>query len=265
MKQTSDFWDALAPHHSALENNYFDLPSLRRILPEVHEPVLVVGAGQGLIVAELQKRGLQCDGVDFSTEMIRYARMRRGLSLIHADAKAMPLKSGSYQTIIYATGVVDFTGDEAAIKLILDEARRIVSPAGHIFVAFYRASAAVEDFLTRLGLLRDNMLSHRETLEINRLKPLPMLRWVAKKAGVGYLRAAFLLIRMFVLSTLREKMTGFKMQKVFRQMSDPGSLIESAAEKLPYRNEGEIKNLFRRLGVPMKQPRILSSCFIVRI
>src|SRR4029077_10223389 len=106
MKPTSDFWDALAPHHSAMENNYFDLPSLRHILRELQEPILVVGAGQGLIVAELQNRGLQCDGVDFSPEMIRYARIRRGLSLIQADAKAMPLKNSSYQTIICATGVV---------------------------------------------------------------------------------------------------------------------------------------------------------------
>jgi hypothetical protein len=59
MNQASDFWDALAPHHSAIENNYFDLSSLRRIFHELREPILVVGAGQGLIVAELQKRGLQ--------------------------------------------------------------------------------------------------------------------------------------------------------------------------------------------------------------
>src|SRR5664279_906803 len=101
MKQTSDFWDALAPHHAAIENNYFDLSSLRRILPELREPVLVVGAGQGLIVAELLKMGMQCDGVDFSSEMLRHARLRRGLSLIQADAKVMPLKNGAYQTIVY--------------------------------------------------------------------------------------------------------------------------------------------------------------------
>lgn len=265
MKQATDFWDALAPYHSALENNYFDLPSLGHILPEVHEPVLVVGAGQGLIVAELQKRGLQCEGVDFSTGMIRYAKLRRGLSLIQADAKAMPLKNGSYRTVIYATGVVDFIGDETEIKRILEEARRIVSPAGKTFVAFYRMSAGIEGFLTRLGLLHDHMLSHKESLEMNRLKPLPMLRWVAKKAGVGCVRAAFLLIRLSMLSTLREKMTGLKMQKVFREMSDASPLIEGASEKLPYRNEAEIKHLFGRLGVPLKQLQILSSCFVVQI
>ncbi|MBC8002308.1 MAG: hypothetical protein H7X97_06940, partial [Opitutaceae bacterium] len=168
-------------------------------------------------------------------------------------------------TVIYATGVVDFIGDEAAIKLNLDEAKRIVSPAGHIFVAFYRVSAALENFLSRLGLLHNHTLLHRETLEMNRLGPLPMLRWVAKKAGVGCLRAAFLLIRMSVFSTIQEKRSSLNMLKVFRKMEDPRSLIESAAEKQPYRNEAEIRNLFGRLGVPLKQLRTLSSCFVAKI
>ena len=265
MNRASDFWDALAPHHAAIENNYFDLPSLRRILPEIREPVLVVGAGQGLIVAELQKRGLQCDGVDFSSEMIRYAKLRRGLSLIQADAKAMPLKAGAYQTIIYATGVVDFIGDEAEIKRIMDEAARIVSPTGSIFVAFYRASAAVENLLTALGLLHNHILLQREALELNRLGSFQMLGWVAKKAGVGCFGAAVMLMSMTLFSTLREKMTAVKMKRIFRKMNDSSSLIESAPEKLPYRNEAEIRNLFERLGVPLEQLATLSTCIIVRI
>jgi ubiquinone/menaquinone biosynthesis C-methylase UbiE len=263
----ADFWDALAPHHSAIENNYFDLPSLRQILPEMREPILVVGAGQGLIVADLQNRGLRCDGIDFSPEMIRYARLRRGLSLIQADAKAMPLKSGSYQTLIYATGVVDFTSDEADIKRILDEAKRIASPSGKIFVAFYRLSPALENFVVRLGLLQNHVLLQRETLQIHRLKSLQLLRWVAKRSGASSLYAALLLIRMSAFSTFKEKMIAINMKKIFKQMDDAiaSSLIAGSAEKQPYRNEGEIGNLFRRLGISVKGIRTLNSCIIVQI
>src|SRR3974377_2204795 len=94
------FWDALAPHHSIIENSYLDVPSIRRIMNELHEPVLVVGAGQGLIVAELRKRGSQCDGVDWSLEMIRYAKLRRGIVLIYADAKAMPVAERTYGSVV---------------------------------------------------------------------------------------------------------------------------------------------------------------------
>ena len=193
MSHSSDYWDALAPHHSALENNYLDLPSLRRIIHDIHQPVLVVGAGQGLIVEELLKKGFQTDGVDLSSEMIRYAKKRRGLTLIEADAKALPFGAGTYETIIYATGVVDFMGDEEQIGVILNEARRIISPSGKIFVAFYKLSAASEEFLAKLGLLRNNVLSLRETLEIYRLKPVQTIAWVAKKAEVGFFRSGNLI------------------------------------------------------------------------
>jgi 2-polyprenyl-3-methyl-5-hydroxy-6-metoxy-1,4-benzoquinol methylase len=91
LHQPSKFWDALAAHHAAIEDNHLDVPSLRRIMGDVRSPVLVVGAGQGLLVAELQSKGFQCDGVDFSSEMIRHAKSRRGLDLIPAAATALPM------------------------------------------------------------------------------------------------------------------------------------------------------------------------------
>ena len=62
---------------------------------DVLSPVLVVGAGQELLVAELQAKGFKCDGVDLSSEMIKHARSRRGLDLIQADASALPLGAGT--------------------------------------------------------------------------------------------------------------------------------------------------------------------------
>ena len=164
-----NFWDAMAPYHSKIENSYLDLASIRRIIHDIHQPALVVGAGQGLIVAELLRKGIQCDGVDLSPEMIRYAKIRRGLNLVQADACAMPYGKGTYRTIIYATGVVDFMMDEEQIRVILTEAGRIAADSGHIFVAFYRFSASTEDFMIKLGLLNNNVLCFKEILEIYRL------------------------------------------------------------------------------------------------
>ena len=141
MNHCSDFWNVLARFHAEVEDANFDLASVRRLLPEIQSPVLVVGAGQGLIVAELRKHGFECDGVDLSSEMIRQAKLRRGISLVQADAKAMPFPPASYQTIIYATGVVDFTAKEDDIRAMLTEGRRVVNESGKIFVAFYKASA----------------------------------------------------------------------------------------------------------------------------
>jgi hypothetical protein len=59
MNETSAYWDALAPHHASLENNYFDLVGLRRMIHNIHQRVLAVGAAQGLILKELLKRSFK--------------------------------------------------------------------------------------------------------------------------------------------------------------------------------------------------------------
>jgi hypothetical protein len=261
----SDFWDALAPYHSTLEDNYLDRASIRRIVHEIREPVLVVGAGQGLIVAELQKLGLQCDGVDFSTEMIRHAKIRRGLTLVHADARKMPFENGRYRTVLFATGVIDFMGDEEQIRLILNEGKRVVKPSGTIFVAFYKMSVALEQLLKRVGLLVNHDLRHRESLENYLLSPLQTVAWGARRAGVNRLQAAWLFCRAWAFSTMQEKLVILKAQRIFRRMEDPGSLIKAAAEKQPYRDETEIRNLFQRLALPIDELRKFSSCYIVKL
>jgi len=66
-------------------------------------------------------------------------------------------------------------------------------------------------------------------------------------------------------STMQEKRTTLRMQRVFRKIGDPRSLINAAPEKLPYRNEREIEKMFKRLGIPIKQFSTFSSCCVVLI
>ncbi len=261
----SAFWDALAPHHSTIENNYLNLPSLRRIIHDIRPPVLVVGAGQGLIVEELQKRGLRAEGVDLSSEMIRYARKRRGLTLVRADARAMPFGERTYETILYATGVIDFMGDEAQIHAILNEARRIVTQSGRIFIAFYRMSASLEELLARMGLLRNNVLALKEMLGLYRMNPIQTIAWAAKKADTGHLHAMRLLLRSWAFSTMREKAAAFRMQRIFKKLEPADLLINTAPEEQPYRNELEIRNLFTRLGIPIRTLEASASCYMAQI
>jgi len=265
MNASSEFWDRLAPHHAALENSYFDLPTVRRIIHAIHEPALIVGAGQGLIVAELRKRGIRCDGVDSSPEMIKYAKIRRGIDLVQADARAMPFQDGTYRTVLYATGVIDFMTDDEDIRLALNEGKRIADQSGRRFVAFYRMSAGNEEFLLRLGLLNDHVLHYREIMEIYRLNPLRAIAWAAKKGNMTYFRSAMWTLRAGIFSTWQEKRNAFRLQRVFTDRAAADILIQSAPEKQSYRNEAEIRNLFARLAIPIKQIKSLANCRIVEI
>ena len=91
-------------------------------------------------------------------------------------------------------------------------------------------------------------MTTRSPIRIGTPRKLCMGGWVAGKAGVSYLRAALLLVRMTLFSTFREKMTALKMKNIFTKMNDASSLIQCPPEKVPYRNEAEIKNqrLFHR-------------------
>jgi len=69
----SEFLNPLAPRHLAAENIYLALASVRLIVHALAPPVLVVGAGQGLFLADLRRRGFQGNGLDlgFRNEVIR--------------------------------------------------------------------------------------------------------------------------------------------------------------------------------------------------
>jgi len=205
------------------------------------------------------------EGVDLSTEMIRQAKLRRGITLVQADAKAMPFPMASYETIIYATGVIDFTAEEGEIRAMLTEGRRVIKKSGKVFVAFYKGSAAQEKFLALVGLLNDGQVALRESLELYLLNPVQMVGWVARRAGLGRVRATIALLRVSALCTMQERRTTLRMQRMFRKMDEPRSLINAAPEKLPYRNEREIENLLKRLGIPIKHLRAFGSCWVVRI
>ena len=169
--------------------------------------------------------------------MIRQAKVRRGITLVEADAKAMPFPTASYATIIYATGVVDFTAEEEEIRIMLTEGRRVVKESGKVFVAFYKASAVQEEFLKMVGLLSDAKLAFRQSLEVYLLNPVQMVGWVAARASLGRLRATLALLRVAMFCTMQERRNTLTMQRVIRKFADPRTLINAAPETLPYRNK----------------------------
>ena len=260
-----DYWDTLAPHHWRIENNYLDVESVHLILGDVREPVLVVGAGQGLIVEELRRQGLRCDGIDLSARMTEYARVRRGLTLVRANAAAMPFVDRSYETVIVATGVIDFMADSQEIETIMREATRIVSGTGNVFVAYYRFSAAQKRFLTVLGFLQDGALHARSALVLHRLGFGAMVARVAKTAGISTLQSTLLCIRTGLESTKQERRVALAMRRVFAQTRDPDAFIAAMPETQPYRDRSAIGRLFDGLSMRVEDWKASSTCHLVRV
>ena len=147
----------------------------------------------------------------------------------------------------------------------MDEARRVVEHEGNIFVAFYKFSTATENFLIRLDMLRNNLLRFRELLEIYRLTPVQTMAWAAKHAKAGYSSAVMLALRSWAFSSWQEKRNTFHMQRIFGEAAHADALIQAAPEVQTYRNEVEIRSLFMRLAIPIRQLKTSGSSHLVRI
>ena len=91
------------------------------------------------------------------------------------------------------------------------------------------------------------------------------MSWVAEHLKVSYSGAVLLALRSWAFSSWQEKRNAFHMQKVFSKANDADALIQAAPENQTYRNEVEIRNLFARLAIPIRQLGTSGSCHMVRI
>jgi len=265
MTDTSAYWNAWAPYLPCLEDNLLDLETINRLSDSVIDPVLVVGAGQGLLVQGLIQKGFRVDGVERSPVMIAYAKSRRGLDLIEADARSMPLVDSTYGTSIIATGVVDFMDDEQLVKEIIDETKRVTTASGKVFVAFSGVHPVTEKFLRTIGLIQNGRLYQKRTLLLSRLGPIAALAAIREGTDLGLLRAIRAVLTMQIGLPRKEKRIARAWAKMFREADDPDLLIRVAAESIPFRTEPDIRDLFHRLDVQIKNLQIFDSCTVVQL
>ena len=273
MTEMASFWELWSPYWSYEEDFFLDLESIDKLIDTIRNPVLIIGAGQGLLVEQLQKKGFKVDGVDLDSNMIIYAKKRRGLNLIQANANNMPFADNSYKTSIIATGVVDWLDDEEQIKLIINEVFRITDDAGRVFVAFYKYHSKVEKLLRYTGLITDKG-SHRfkrmyEMMKLSCDSSIEFIKAMKNEANIGFFRAILILIKTQMFLPKKEKRSSKKWSKLWkkakRELDNPESLIECVPELLPYRNEEHIRDLFSNLNIPIHNIFIYDSCSIVQL
>lgn len=93
-----------------------------------------VGAGTGIVSAELGNIVARVVGVDLSPEMIRQAKERLHGRVLVGDAQALPLPSGSVDAVTFVW-VLHLVGDPAAA---IGEAARVLRPGGRAVVVWAR-------------------------------------------------------------------------------------------------------------------------------
>jgi SAM-dependent methyltransferase len=265
----SRFWNVWAPYWSHIEDNYLDLESLDRLSSIIQSPVLVVGAGQGLLVEHLGKKGLAVHGVDLDPLMIEYARKRRGLRMILADGTRLPLAGESSRTTIVATGVVDLMDDEHLIRSIITDAVRVTRADGAVLVAFYRLNPGAERLFRSAGLITDeDRLLQKIVYEMATMSVPELIATVSRLSGVGSLRALLMLARFPLTLPARERRMARSLtrmlKKATRDLGSPDPLLDSAIEEVPFRSKESIEKLFSRLDLPLHEMHMFDTCHVVR-
>ncbi len=172
MSDMIEYFDLWAPYWSEREDTFLAKESIETLSNLLKSPVLLVGAGLGLVIEQLQARGLQVDGIELSPQMVKYAKKLRNLELIQGDAREMPIKDHTYESSLIATGVIDVMDDLEAIDRIIKETKRVTINKGPIYAAFYQWHPMVTEFLKTFKYLSsDGTWLYKKSHELLTAKP----------------------------------------------------------------------------------------------
>jgi len=254
-----------------MENRHFKTSTLDKLMGSVASPVLVVGAGAGLLVEHLRGKGLAADGVDLDEEMVRAARESRGIELVHGDARKLPFDDDRYGTVIIASGVVDYIEDRGLIQEILDEAVRVLRVHGNLFVGFYQLNPVVERVNRKLSVVRDGKFYMKRMFvvqEMSRGNPIHAARTISKWTGNGFLRTMAYWTRLGALLPAELKADSRHIEGVVEQAGKDGvtreMLFDVVPDTLPYRDEADVRTLLVNVGYVHFELSRFDDCLVAR-
>ena len=273
MSKPKEWWKAWSPFWEYMEDSHMSIAVTESIIYDIASPVLVIGAGQGLVVNYLQKKGFTVDGLDLEKEMIEQAKSRHSINLIHGDAKNLPFKDKKYKTVIISSGVVDYITDKELIKQIINEALRVTALRGNLFIAYYKIHPVIEKVYKELGVIDSSKNLHRKRMfdidKIARKNPLNCISSIMKWTNKKYLPTLVHWTKLGLTLPKEIKTERKKMDFIFdlakKKNIDVKDLYDSIPDNIPYREENDIAVLLKELEFNFNRINIYNDCVLVNI
>ncbi len=266
------WWQTWAPYWEEIEDRHLGVFLTEQLLDDIESPVLVVGAGQGLVVEHLKNRGFVVDGIDLEKEMIHQAKKRRSLSLVRADAAALPFEDGTYQTVIIATGVVDYVFEKKVITQILREAFRVLRSRGALLVSFYKLSPKTEKIYKKIGVITPDGQYHLgrlfEILQKRKAKPISCVKPIAQWTGRGVVSTFLTWIKLGLTVPRELVKEDEKIDSILASAKkdhiNEAQFFDAVPASVPYRNEPELSQLFDEVGIDYAQVVKSEDCTVIK-
>jgi ubiquinone/menaquinone biosynthesis C-methylase UbiE len=272
-QKINHWWSTWAPFWDMIENRHFSTNVTDFIINDIESPILVIGAGQGIIVRYLKEKGFSVTGLDINEDMIRIAREKYNLEIVKGDATSLPFADSSFKSVIISSGVVDYGADEKTIKIIINEAKRVLSNDTNLFVAFYQITPRIEEIYKEIGVIDSNKIYRMKRIfEIDRISKfnpfhcvVPIMKWTHNtffhivvywtKLGLNFPKE---------LKDERKKFENIvklgKPMGITKEM-----LLDSVPETIPYRTKEDIEQLIKKLDFNFKKIEKFEDCVVVQV
>lgn len=139
-------WDKLSVIWEAFEDVGTTPKKLEKYINQLTPPVLVIGAGAGLIPEFLRNNNIDFISIDSSKKMIKMAKKRRKIEILYRDAINTKLPANYFNTIIINTGVLNKYNVKTKFLVdLLNEIKRVSKRSNMLF--FYFKQDQVQDLL----------------------------------------------------------------------------------------------------------------------
>jgi hypothetical protein len=274
MAAATRYWDGYSVYMEYMENALgINLDNLGPIIPMIKSPVLVVGAGQGLLVEDLRKKGFAAEGIDMSPQMVEGAEKRRGIKLFLGNANQMPFEKGQFQTTIVSTGVLDFLEDHGQIKEIINEVRRVTNAQGEMFATLFGMTPQMEELSRYVGGLSGNRFDSKISTQLlwgpkgTFREAISLIKGDPNKSVPGLVFRLIKVIRATPkrIKTRRDRLNELRKLVKAGKVESPYRLRDYTFGYMFLRTEKEIEELFTDVSFPPKRVYVFDNCKIARL
>jgi len=128
-------------------------PTLDAARVEVGMRVLDVCSGPGMLAEGAIQRGATAIGLDFSGEVVEFARMRvPGAKFQRGDAQNLPFPENSFDAVICGYGIMHVPEPEVALR----EMKRVLRPGGRVALSVWDGASPTSAFALTYAAVRQH-------------------------------------------------------------------------------------------------------------